>query len=84
MRKQDKDLNVKPEALLWLARTLARRGATGVATMLVAVVAAQMMLGILTVLTGVSLWIAVLHQVTGAILVATAAAGLHRLGRAAA
>ncbi|QNO28658.1 COX15/CtaA family protein [Sphingopyxis sp. OPL5] len=71
-------------ALLWLARTLARRGATGVATMLVAVVAAQMMLGILTVLTGVSLWIAVLHQVTGAILVATAAAGLHRLGRAAA
>ena len=71
-------------ALLWLARTLARRGATGVATMLVAVVAAQMMLGILTVLTGVSLWIAVLHQVTGAILVATAAAGLHRLGRSAA
>ncbi|MBL8652028.1 MAG: COX15/CtaA family protein [Sphingopyxis sp.] len=71
-------------ALLWLARTLARRGATGVAAMLVAVVAAQMMLGILTVLTGVSLWIAVLHQVTGAILVATAAAGLHRLGRAAA
>lgn len=71
-------------ALLWLARTLARRGATGVATMLVAVVAAQMMLGILTVLTGVSLWIAVLHQVTGAILVATAAAGLHRLGRRAA
>ncbi|OHD01026.1 MAG: heme A synthase [Sphingopyxis sp. RIFCSPHIGHO2_01_FULL_65_24] len=71
-------------ALLWLARTLARRGATGLATMLVAVVAAQMMLGILTVLTGVSLWIAVLHQVTGAILVATAAAGLHRLGRAVA
>ncbi|MGQ2929427.1 MAG: COX15/CtaA family protein, partial [Sphingopyxis sp.] len=71
-------------ALLWLARTLARRGATGVATMLVAVVAAQMMLGILTVVSGVSRWFAVLHQVTGAILVATAAAGLHRLGRAAA
>lgn len=68
-------------ALLWLARTLARRGATGVAAMLVAVVVAQMTLGILTVITGVSLWIAVLHQVTGAILVATAAAGLHRLGR---
>ena len=36
------------------------------------------------VLTGVSLWIAVLHQVVGAILVATAAAGLHRLARPAA
>ena len=71
-------------ALLWLARTLARRGATGLAALLVAVVVAQMALGIATVLTGVSLWIAVLHQVVGAILVAAAAAGLHRLGRPAA
>ena len=71
-------------ALLWLARAMARRGATRVATMLVAVVVGQMALGILTVLTGVSLWIAVLHQVTGAILVATAATALHRLGRPAA
>ncbi len=71
-------------ALLLLARSLARRGATGIATMLVAVVVAQMALGIATVLTGVSLWIAVLHQVVGAILVATAAAGLHRLARPAA
>ncbi|WP_077146108.1 COX15/CtaA family protein [Sphingopyxis sp. KK2] len=68
-------------ALLWLARAMARRGSTRVATMLVAVVVVQMMLGILTVLSGVSLWIAVLHQVTGAILVATAATALHRLGR---
>ncbi len=69
-------------ALLWLARAMARCGATRVATMLVAVVVVQMTLGILTVLSGVSLWIAVLHQVTGAILVATAATALHRLGRA--
>ena len=40
--------------------------------------------GKLTVVTGVSMWIAVLHQVTGAILVATTAASLHRLGRPAA
>jgi cytochrome c oxidase assembly protein subunit 15 len=69
-------------ALLWLARNLARRGAKREAGLLLLVVAAQMMLGIATVLSGVSLWIAVLHQVVGAILVATAAAALHRLGRA--
>lgn len=69
-------------ALLLLARVLAKRGARTEATLLVLVVAAQMTLGILTVVTGVSLWIAVLHQVVGAILVAATAAGLHRLGRA--
>lgn len=69
-------------ALLWLARILARRGAKREAGLLLLVVAAQMTLGIATVLSGVSLWIAVLHQVVGAILVATGAASLHRLGRA--
>ena len=64
--------------------TLNRRGARTEARLLVLVVAAQMTLGILTVVTGVSMWIAVLHQVTGAILVATTAASLHRLGRTAA
>lgn len=67
-------------ALLLLARTLSRRGARIEARLLVAVVAAQMLLGIWTVVSGVSMWVAVGHQVTGAILVATAAAGLHRLG----
>ena len=71
-------------ALLLLARTLGRRGARTGALLLTLVVAAQMTLGILTVVTGVSMWIAVLHQVTGAILVATTAASLHRLGRPAA
>jgi len=68
-------------AMLLVARALARRGARTEATLLLVVVAAQMTLGILTVVTGVSMWIAVLHQVTGAVLVATAAASLHRLGR---
>lgn len=73
---------VAAAALLVLARTLARRGARTEATLLVAVVAAQMTLGILTVVSGVAMWIAVAHQVTGAILVAIAAASLYRLGRA--
>lgn len=68
-------------ALLLLARILSRRGAPTEARLLVAVVAAQMLLGIWTVVSGVSMWVAVWHQVTGAILVAIAAAALHRLGR---
>ena len=71
-------------ALLLLARTLSRRGARGEARLLVAVVAAQMLLGIWTVVSGVSMWVAVMHQVIGAILVAISAAALHRLGRIAA
>ncbi|WP_447757039.1 COX15/CtaA family protein [Sphingopyxis fribergensis] len=71
-------------ALLILARHLSARGARGEARLLVAVVAAQMLLGIWTVVSGVSMWVAVMHQVTGAILVAIAAASLHRLGRRAA
>ena len=70
-------------ALLLLARALWRRGGRTEARRLLLVVAAQMTLGILTVVTGVSMWIAVAHQVTGAILVAVAAASLHRLGRRA-
>ncbi|HEV7341122.1 MAG TPA: COX15/CtaA family protein [Sphingopyxis sp.] len=69
-------------ALLWLARTLSRLGAKREAALLVAVVAGQMLLGIWTVVSGVSMWVAVAHQVVGAILVAIAAAALHRLGRA--
>jgi len=71
-------------ALLLLARGLSRLGAKREGGLLVAVVAAQMLLGIWTVVSGVSMWIAVAHQVVGAILVAIAAAALHRLGRAAA
>jgi cytochrome c oxidase assembly protein subunit 15 len=70
-------------ALLLLARSLSRLGAKREAGLLVAVVAAQMLLGIWTVISGVSMWVAVAHQVVGAILVAIAAAALHRLGRAA-
>ena len=67
-------------ALLLLARALSRRGAPGMARLLVAVVVAQMTLGIWTVVSGVSMWVAVMHQIMGAILVAAVATALHRLG----
>ena len=41
----------------------------------------QILLGIATVMTGVELWLAVLHQLFGALLVAATAWGAHVLGR---
>ncbi|WP_057882225.1 COX15/CtaA family protein [Tsuneonella troitsensis] len=41
----------------------------------------QILLGIATVLTGVDLWLAVLHQFVGALLVAATAWGAHAIGR---
>lgn len=41
----------------------------------------QILLGIATVWSGISLWLAVLHQLTGALLVAATVWGAHALGR---
>lgn len=41
----------------------------------------QIVLGIATVMTGVALWLAVAHQIVGALLVAASAWGAHRLGQ---
>ena len=41
----------------------------------------QIVLGILTVLTGVAIWLAALHQAVGALLVAATVWGAHELGR---
>ena len=41
----------------------------------------QIVLGILTVITGVAIWLAVLHQAVGALVVASTAWGAHVLGR---
>ena len=41
----------------------------------------QVLLGILTVLTGVAIWLAALHQAVGALLVAATVWGAHVLGR---
>lgn len=43
----------------------------------------QIILGIVTVLTGVALWLAVLHQAVGALVVASTVWGAHLLGRRA-
>jgi len=40
----------------------------------------QIILGILTVLSGVAIWLAVLHQATGAVLLAATIWGAHGLG----
>lgn len=42
----------------------------------------QVLLGILTVLSGVAIWLAALHQAVGALLVAATIWGAHMLGRA--
>ena len=41
----------------------------------------QVLLGILTVLTGVAIWLAALHQAVGALLLASTVWGAHELGR---
>jgi cytochrome c oxidase assembly protein subunit 15 len=41
----------------------------------------QILLGILTVLSGIAIWVAVLHQATGALLVAATLWGAHELGQ---
>jgi cytochrome c oxidase assembly protein subunit 15 len=41
----------------------------------------QIVLGILTVLSGIAIWLAVLHQATGALLLAATVWGAHELGR---
>jgi cytochrome c oxidase assembly protein subunit 15 len=41
----------------------------------------QIVLGILTVLSGIAIWLAVLHQATGALLAAATVWGAHELGR---
>ncbi|WP_370179153.1 COX15/CtaA family protein [Alteriqipengyuania sp.] len=65
--------------LMWLGwKALPREGNAGKA--LIGFAMAQVLLGIVTVVTGVSLWIAVAHQVTGALLVAATAASAHAIG----
>ncbi|MET0240372.1 MAG: COX15/CtaA family protein [Sphingobium sp.] len=66
--------------LVLMAKRLQRVGAGGTAFLLLGLVVVQIMLGIATVVTGVALPVAVLHQVTGALLLGVAVGGAHRLG----
>ena len=66
-------------ALIVLARKvrpLDRRAAQGIH----AAAGIQVLLGIATVMSGIALWLAALHQLTGALLLVATVLGAHRLG----
>ena len=67
--------------LVVMARQLKQAGAARAASALQIAFGTQIILGIATVISGVSIWIAVLHQLVGAVLVAIVAWGAHALGR---
>jgi cytochrome c oxidase assembly protein subunit 15 len=67
--------------LVVMGRKLRLAGARGASIALHSAFGTQIVLGIATVMSGVAIWIAVLHQLTGALLVATTAWGAHRLGQ---
>ena len=68
-------------ALIWFARRV-RPLERSASVALHALVGVQILLGIATVVAGMPLWLAVLHQFTGALLVAVFAWSAHVLGRA--
>jgi cytochrome c oxidase assembly protein subunit 15 len=68
-------------ALVVLARKVRGAGARPASIAIHSAFGTQVLLGIATVLTGVALWLAVLHQLVGALLVAATAWGAHELGR---
>ena len=67
-------------ALVVLARKV-KPHARGASVAINAIVGTQILLGIATVVSGVELWLAVLHQLVGALLVGTVAWGAHVVGR---
>jgi cytochrome c oxidase assembly protein subunit 15 len=68
-------------ALIVLARQARRAGVRTASVAIHSAFGVQILLGIATVLSGVALWLAVLHQLTGALLVAATAWGAHAVGR---
>jgi len=70
-------------ALIVLARACRRAGDRPASIAIHSAFGTQILLGIATVLTGVALWLAVLHQLVGALLVASVAWGAHTIGRRA-
>jgi len=69
-------------AIVWLVGALHRIGAARWAWLLLAITGTQILLGIVTVLTGVNITVAVLHQCVGALLFGAVVMGAHRLGTA--
>jgi heme a synthase len=71
-------------ALVVMARKVRRDGARGISVAIHSAFGVQILLGIATVMTGMNIVLAVLHQAVGALVVATTMWGAHRLGRHAA
>jgi cytochrome c oxidase assembly protein subunit 15 len=67
-------------ALVVLARAARRAGRRGASVAIHSAFGVQILLGIAVVLTGVNIWLAVLHQAVGALVVASTAWGAHVLG----
>jgi cytochrome c oxidase assembly protein subunit 15 len=68
-------------ALLVVLARRVRRTERGASIAVHSAFGTQILLGIATVWSGVALWLAVLHQAVGALLVAATAWGVHALGR---
>jgi heme a synthase len=66
--------------LVLMARRLKRAGARRVSIAIHSAFGTQILLGIATLMTGMNIVLAVLHQAVGAIVVATTVWGAHRLG----
>lgn len=67
-------------ALILLARKAKAVGPRGPSVAINAAVGTQIILGIATVVSGIALWLAVLHQAVGALVVASAVWGAHAVG----
>ncbi|HEX7784386.1 MAG TPA: COX15/CtaA family protein [Sphingobium sp.] len=68
-------------ALILLARRAKRMGARGPSIAVNAAVGTQILLGIATVVSGIALPLAALHQAVGALVVVSAAWAMHAVGR---
>ncbi|URW76034.1 COX15/CtaA family protein [Sphingomonas donggukensis] len=68
--------------LILLARVAKRSGARRESVLIHAAVGTQILLGIGTVMMGVPIWLAALHQLTGALLLIATVFGAHSVGRA--
>ncbi|HET9630487.1 MAG TPA: COX15/CtaA family protein [Novosphingobium sp.] len=68
--------------LVVMARRLRRRGERRASMAIHSAFGTQVILGIATVISGIALWLAVAHQLVGALLVAATVWGAHALGRA--
>jgi len=68
-------------ALIVLARKVRSAGGRPASVAIHSAFGTQVLLGIATVMTGVALWLAVLHQLVGALVVAATAWGAHVLGQ---